>query len=526
MDTVELAGQVGELLEVDAAEYRRRVQEDAEVIKEAIAEGVFDNPQAIIGLEYEFYAVSDPAGPRRPESGDGSEAALKRVPRWLLEFIRFEQELGMHNAELATSPLPLNADGLRAQEAEVAAQLRTANDSVRETGMRLVSDGMWTIPPEGETAREYLTASTVENGIRLASNMSTSPRYHAMSNANSEVTAAMEIDAPNVSLSADTVMPESLITSIQPHFQVSEAAELPEYFRYALRIAAPLLALGVNSPLFPPDLYDDVSPERILDEAWMGHRIRVFESVLNPADDNAPGKVRFPRDIETAEQAVDRIVEDKVLIPLMPEESIGFDDEVSAFRLKHGSYWRWVRPVFGGSSRSSANARIEFRPIAAQPTVRDSVAFQAMFAGLMKALPQRDHPVRDLDWERAERNFYEATESGLEADLHWITGDGEETTDPETMYLDLFEHAAEGLRESDLSEEAIGRYLGSLRRRVRYGITPARWKVERVRELLDEGISFEEAVYATQRRYVQRQTETLFDTDFSAWIEDHRYRVG
>ncbi|WP_267161025.1 hypothetical protein [Halovenus salina] len=518
MTSQAFVSQVQEVLSVDPEAFCEQVRADAEAITEAIEAGVFDNPQAIIGLEYEFYAIASGTGTNTPETSEEAVGSLQRVPRQLLDFIRFEQELGLHNAELSTSPLPLNADGLRAQEATVAAQLRTANEYIRSEGLMLVSDGLWTIPSQGETTRGYLTDSTTVDGVEVAANMSEEPRYHAMSNAGGDVTPAMELDAPHVSLSAQTVVPESLITSTQPHYQVPRAKSLPERFRYALRIAGPLLALGVNSPLFPPDLYDDAPPSEILAETHMGNRIGVFESVLNPR--NGPDKVRFPRDIGSVEEAINRIVEDDLLVP-MPVE----DGEYSAFQTKHGTYWRWVRPVFGGSSGSQANARIEFRPIAAQPTVRDTIAFQAAFAGLMEALPAADHPVAELDWTTARDNFYLAADDGLQARLTWITGDGERTTDTEAIFTDLFEHAAEGLRSCGISEEAIGRYIGPLRRRVRHGLTPARWKIQQVCHELDDGATFEEAIIAMQRQYFRRQSETLLDSDFGAWIETYSYRV-
>jgi hypothetical protein len=517
--TSDLASQVRDVLSVDPQGFQAQVRADAEAIVGAIEDGVFDNPQAIIGLEYEFYAVSRGPDPNTAGPSEAELGSLQRVPRRLLNFIRFEKELGLHNAELSTSPLPLNADGLRAQEATVAAQLRTANQCIRREGLVLVSDGIWTIPPQGETARGYLTDSAEVDGVHVAANMSESPRYHAMANARGEVTPAMELQAPHVSLSANTVMPESLITSTQPHYQVPRADTLPERFRYALRVAGPLLALGVNSPFFPPDLYDDADPEEILAEARMGNRIGVFESVLNPRE--GPGKVRFPRDIDSIQAAIDRIVEDDLLVP-MPVDT---DSEYGAFQTKHGAYWRWVRPVFGAVPGSGANARIEFRPIAAQPTVRDTIAFLAAFAGLMEALPRANHPVAALDWADARDNFYDAADDGLDADISWITGDGRETTDTETIFADIFEYAAEGLRSCGLSEETIGRYIGPLRRRVRHNLTPAGWKVRQVREALDEGTSFEEAVSAMQRQYIRRQSETLLESDFGAWIEDYSYRV-
>src|SRR6056297_1111809 len=271
MPESDLAGQVEDVLSVAPDEFQAEVEADAEVIVEEVDDGTFDNPQAIVGFEYEFYAV------------DADSGALRRVPRRLLYLIGFEKELGLHNAEMSTSPQPLNTHGLAAQEAEMKARRSAAEERTGAEGMALVSDAMWTIPPEGETAREYLTDSVADRGVRIASNMSDSVRYHAMANVDAPL--RMELDAPHVDLDADTVMPESLITSIQPHYQVPQARDLPIYFQYALRIAGPLLALGGNSPLFPPDLYDaDATAEDVLADGWMENRISVFETSLNPAD--------------------------------------------------------------------------------------------------------------------------------------------------------------------------------------------------------------------------------------------------
>ncbi|NEU56812.1 hypothetical protein [Halorussus sp. MSC15.2] len=504
MPESDLAAQVEDVLSVDPDEFQAQVEADAEVIVEEIDAGTFDNPQAIIGFEYEFYAVN------------AETSALQRVPRRLLELIGFEKELGLHNAEMSTSPQPLNPHGLAAQEAEVKARLSAAEDRTGSEGMRLVSDAMWTIPPEGETARRYLTDSVEDRGVRIASNMSDSVRYHAM--ANSEASVGMRLEAPHVDLEADTVMPESLITSIQPHYQVPHARDLPTYFQYAIRIAAPLLALGVNSPFFPPDLYaPDADPEEILADGVDEHRISVFETVLN-RDGDDPDKVRFPRDVESVEEAVERVVEDRTIVPMPVATSDRFDDEFAHFRLKHGTYWRWVRPVFGGATRSDANARIEFRPIAAQPTVRDSIAFQAAFAGLVESMFRREHPVRHLDWVVAKDNFYGAAKDGLDADIYWITNSGEETTDHEAVYEDIFAHAKDGLQSRGLSDEEAAKYLYPLRQRARHRLTPASWKRGRVRERLDDGERFEDAVYGMQAEYIERQAETLIDGTFADWV--------
>ena len=511
-----LADGVREALAVDPDEFSDRVAAEAEIVKQELRDGSFDNHQSIVGFEYEFYAVADG---RWSEESRADEYALMRVPRRLLELMGFEKELGLHNAEMSTSPQPLSDHGLRAQLAEVRARLEAAENTAGVEGMRLVSDALWTIPPTGETAREYLTDSVDIDGITVAVNMSDAVRYHAMANAGDEGPCRTSVEAPGVSMPADTVMPESLITSIQPHYQVAQAETLPRHFRYAVRIAGPLLALGVNAPFFPPELYDDDwDAERVLAEGATENRVHVFESVLNARTET--GKVRFPRDFHDLETAVDRIVTDETLLP-MPESSgtDRFDDAFATFRTKHGSYWRWVRPVFEGASRSSANARIEFRPIPAQPTVRDSIAFQAAFAGLMQALPQREHPVIGLDWETARDNFYAAVADGLDADIEWIGRDGERTTDTDALYDDLLDHAEAGLRTAECADHEAASWLAPLRWRVANRTTPASWKRDRVRDRLDAGDDFATAVEEMQREYIRQQTGTLVEGGFSAWSD-------
>ena len=147
--TEELAASVRDALAVDIEEFEAQARRDAEVVKSELREGTFDNHQSIVGLEYEFYAVADG---RWAASDDADVYALMRVPRRLLELIGFEKELGLHNAEMTTSPQPLNPDGLRAQESEVRARLGAALDCTGAEGIRLVSDGMWTIGPEYNSA--------------------------------------------------------------------------------------------------------------------------------------------------------------------------------------------------------------------------------------------------------------------------------------------------------------------------------------------------------------------------------------
>jgi len=505
MSASELAAAVRDTFDVDPAQFRERAMAEAEDLKREVRAGTFDNSQALTGLELELYAV------------DSRTDALTRMPRQLLGLIGFEKELGLHNAEMQTTPHPLTSYGLTAQERELQAHLDPALEKTGAENLQLVSDGLWTIPPVGETASDYLSDSVVQDGVRIATNMSDSVRYHAM--ANTDYPARFVLSAPNVSLAAETVIPESLITSIQPHYQVPHAPDLPEYFTYALRIAAPLLALGVNAPFFPPELYNDVPDGEIVARAHMENRIHVFESVLNPpSGHDEPPKVCFPPDFETVEEAIDDIAADTCIVPMDITPGTRFDDEFAHLRHKHGSYWRWIRPVFDGPSQSSANARIEFRPLPAQPTIRDAVAFTAVFAGLMESLPRREHPVQALDWEQAEGNFYSAVRDGLAADIHWITSDGEETTAIDEICGECFEFARDGLELRGLSTEEARRYIRPLRERLDRRTTPARWKYDHVCRSVDAGVPLAEAIWGMQSEYIDRQSGTLVEGCFTDWL--------
>jgi len=507
MSASELAAAVARELDVDESAFRERAREEARKLKEEIRSGTFDNTEAIVGMELELYAVDDKTD------------ALRRVPRQLLELVGFEKELGLHNAEMQTSPQPLNTHGLAAQRNELKASLQSAQEGVQTEGIRLVSDGMWTVPPNGETARDYLCGCVEEEGIRIATNMSDAVRYHTM--ANTEYPSAFELDAPHVSLSAETVMPEALITSIQPHYQIPHAPDLPEHFSYALRIAAPVLALSVNSPFFPPDLYDDAPDSEIVADAHMENRIGVFESVLNPQENSSTSpKVCFPPDFDTVEEIIDDVVEDDTIVPRKLQSGTRFDDDFVHFKHKHGSYWRWVRPVFEGSTRSAANARIEFRPLPSQPTVDDAIAFEALVAGLLQSLPRLEHPIKSLEWETARENFYAATRDGLGADIEWITADGATTTSTDEIYGELFEHAREGLERCGLSTEAAHEYIRPLRERVDRRLTPARWKHDYVSGRVDENVPLAEAIWGMQSTYIRQQRETLLNGSFVDWLDD------
>ena len=490
---------------IDPADFNARVGEEAGFVHEHVGAGTFDNDQATTGLEYEFYAV------------DLETDGIRRIPRSLLGSVGFEAELGLHNAELNTAVHPLSGAGIDALGAEVTAKVEAAQRLAANEGIRLVSDGVWTIGPAEGTTVAYLTEATCEEGLTLGINVSNAARYHGFGSFDDHRMIGGTIDVPGASIDADNAGPVSLTTSIQPHYQCRRAADLPTYHGIALRVAGPLLALGVNSPLLPPALYDDPEPDRelLLERGYAEHRIPVYEQMMNPVD--GPPKVSFPGDIATPGEAIDRIVDDSVLVPAEIAAAERFDDAFVHFRHKPGSYWRWVRPVFEWATERAANVRIEFRPISGQPTIPDTVAFLAAVCGLLTQLAESAHPAVDLPWSTAKENFYAAARDGLDAELTWITADGDRTTDADRLYADLLSAAAAGLERHGCADAHVTDLLAPLRGRVDRQRTPASWKRDAVAAALDTGASPAEAIERAQRAYIGQQAATLSDGSLLEW---------
>jgi len=139
-----------------------------------------------------------------------------------------------------------------------------------------------------------------------------------------------------------------------------------------------------------------------------------------------------------------------------------------------------------------------------QPTIAENIGFQVLVAGLVHGLCTADHPLSSLDRDIAERSFYAAVEDGIDAEMAWVTADGDRTTDPTVIYDELFEFARRGLREQGVSSATIEDYVGPIEARWTDRMTPSRWKLARVADYLDAGERFDDAVYEMQADYIRR----------------------
>ncbi|MFB6195492.1 MAG: hypothetical protein ABEI80_04925 [Haloplanus sp.] len=477
--------------------FDRRVREQADRIRDDIRSGRLDTDEFAVGMELEAYAVD----------GDGR---LAPIPDAVFDRADCAKELGVHNFELNTPATVFDPAGLAEQGDRIQGSVDAVTDALTEAGLAPVLDAMWTLPPEGGTD-DYLGAVTVDDGVVVAEHMRKHPRYVALDNeildrSGGEIT----VDVPGARLAYPTILVESLATSIQPHLQIPDADSFPQYFNVALRTMGPVLSLSSNSPFLPADCYDD-DPD-VIDATPHELRVHVFEESINAGASRDEGKVRFPRDLERATDVVDRVVDDETYAPVLAdEEGDGDADDYRAtlreYDHKRGVHWRWIRGVVGGqpvgTEREGASLRIEYRPLPTQPTVRDTVSLQTFVVGLLRGLVAADHPVVALPWTAARDCFYDVVAAGPDADLDWVTADGDRTADPGVIYDELFAYARRGLREAGLADEVIDGYLDPVERR-RDGTVPSAWKKARVREAVADGATLPEAIEAMQRSYIDR----------------------
>jgi hypothetical protein len=98
MTRTELGVGIKDVLDISPDDFQTKVQQDAEIIKAEVREGTFDNPQGLVGLEYEFYGTTDgPTTDRNSNTSNLQQGTLRRIPRRTLSFIGLEKELGLHN---------------------------------------------------------------------------------------------------------------------------------------------------------------------------------------------------------------------------------------------------------------------------------------------------------------------------------------------------------------------------------------------------------------------------------------------
>jgi hypothetical protein len=441
----------------DRTRYRQKVHAGLDSLARMLTESRFDFERPMTGLEIELNLIDDDY---QPAMRNAEVLAAIADPS-------FQTELGRFNIEINVDPLRLSDGGFSSFEQSVRKALNDADPRAEAVGSRLVMVGILpTLMPEH---------------VQLDS-LSENPRYSLL---DQQIFAARGEDleitidgTERLQMISDTIMPEAACTSTQVHLQVSPD-DFAGYWNAAQSIAGIQVAVGANSPfLFGKQLVaesriplfeqstdtraEELKVQGVRPRVWFGERW--ITSIFDLFEENSR---YFPSllPISTDEDPV--AVLDAGGVPRLDE-----------MRLHNGTVYRWNRPVYDVSG-DSPHLRVENRVLPAGPTVVDTMANAAFFAGLVRALASEDRPIwTQMSFQAANENFTSGIRHGIGAEVYWPQVG--QVAVVELVVRKLLPLAAKGLRLWEVDEAEIGRLLDIIERRCLRSANGATWQTAEV----------------------------------------------
>jgi len=371
------------------------------------------------------------------------------------------KELAQFNIEINSSVFILNHHIFRNMELELTRIWAQCETIANDMGCSLIMVG--SLP------------SLNADHLNLR-NMSHITRYKALNEQvfKSRKGRAIELDiqgSETLKSIHQDVMLESSATSFQLHLQMPFSQSV-RYYNAAILLSAPIVALTANSPfLFAKDL-------------WCESRIPVFEQAISVGGFDGAVFGPIKRVSFGSGYAKDSLLEcfqeNNEHYPILLPEI--FDTEVADLAhlsLHNGTIWRWNRPLIAYSEKPEQgrdyHVRLEHRVMPAGPTIIDSIANAAFFAGTITALAnQYEIPELQLPFVQAKENFYQAAKQGLHGKINWLSDRHLPIKALLTDYL--LPMAKDGLNQLGVAREDIVYYLDIIEQRIISGQNGAAWQ--------------------------------------------------
>ncbi|MCB0609141.1 MAG: CBS domain-containing protein [Lewinellaceae bacterium] len=361
-------------------------------------------------------------------------------------------------------------------------------------------------------------------------NLTPKPRYFALMDAiNSQlIGTAYELRLTGIDeilVKHDSPLLEACNTSFQVHLQVSPA-DFVQLYNIAQTLAAPVMAIGSNSPI--------VFGKRL----WHETRIALFQQALDIRTTHEHMRERSPR-VSFGSGWLDRSIMDiykediarfRVLLSSdVEEDSIekirqGLTPKLRALQVHNSTVYRWNRPCYGISDNGKPHLRIENRVLPAGPTVVDQVANAAFWLGAMKGMALHHKDIREvISWEDVRDNFAKAAKFGIDSQFTWFKDKKISVCDLITR--ELIPIAREGLRHQNVDSADIDRYMGIIEERAKLHMSGARWQLRAFTKLMKE-VGRDEALVVLTASIIKNQTKGMpvhtWDLPNTGDLEDYR----
>jgi len=434
-----------EFSEEDFARFRSRLTQETNSIRHAFATGQCSDAGPFIGLELELWLIDHNFFP-----APHNQSFLERLADPCVV------------AELSQFNIEINAPVERIE----GRCFQRMHEHLSETMRRCAANAHEDV----DTVIAIGTLPTLRQQDLSLDAMTPSHRYQALNREAMRLRGGMPL---NIDIDCAVsgghpflacfkhVMLEAAATSFQLHLQVP-ADILSRMYNASLVLTAPLVAIAANSPfLFGQPL-------------WKETRIAIFEQSLQQSH----GPERVTLGTHYAADDITELFEENlrdypILLPVEPRDPVR---RYSCLRLQNGTIWRWIRPIVGFDPDGTPHIRIEQRVLPAGPTVRDMMANAALYFGAAYMLARDlDDAERMLPFALMRENFYEAARLGLDAEIHWLSGNGKRAISD--VLSDLVPLAAEGLAAQGMDDDLIDHYLNIISLRLACGRNGAEWQL-------------------------------------------------
>lgn len=445
--------------------FMKSLLEEVRALEAMLDKGMVESGVSRIGAEQEMFLINQAHQP--------ALTALDVLDK--LDDERFTHELGLFNIEANLSVQEFKSDCLSRMEAEAQEVYAKARKAAHQC--------------DSEIALVGILPTLTKKNLGLDS-MVPIPRYHALNE------AFMALRGHNLQFTIngidqlivnhDNLMMEACNTSFQVHFQVSPK-DFARLYNIAQVVTGPLLAASVNSPIL------------LGKRLWHETRISVFEYSVDARSTTHQARGLKPRvhfgndwvDKSVTEIFKEDIARFRVLLTTETEDdplamvAQGIAPNLKALCLHNGTVYRWNRACYGVHN-GIPHLRIENRVIPSGPTVVDEIANTAFFVGMMAGMSDQYGDIRDeITFQDVKANFMAAARAGIRAQMNWF---GDTHMPVRKLILDeLLPLAEHGLQKYGVDQKDIDKYLGVLGDRVSTRRNGARWALESLEEMNEQG---------------------------------------
>lgn len=438
---------------------------DIEALEIMLEEDWFDSTNIHIGAEQEICLVDENFKPA-PVSMEILEQ---------LDNPHFTTELARFNIEANLSPQPFKGNCFSALEQEIQKLLGELYHLSKHLEFAPVLTGI--LP-------------TIRKFDLEEDNLTPLDRYYALIEAINKLRGKsyeLKIEGiDELNIKQESALIEACNTSFQVHLQI-KPQEFVQKYNIAQAIAAPVLAIGSNSPmLFGKRLWNETRIalfQQSIDTRLTGEHLRytsprvtfgnqwLKKSILELyREDIMRFKVLLTTDIE--EDALECIRKGKT-------------PQLRALNIHNSTVYRWNRACYGISPNGKPHLRIENRILPAGPSVLDEIANSAFWIGLMNGFEDAYPDItKVLDFDDARSNFLKAARTGLNTKYVWANE--KIITDTDLIEQELLPIARKGLESAKIAPEDIDRYLGVIEERNKTARTGSRWILGSYAKLLKE----------------------------------------